>query len=108
MLFVPKQAARPLPAIVTAHPGTTGFGTNKGPDGLYGSKTGRDERFVTIQRLIRGHRPDAPDIPFNHSWWGPLDDRGTSVGRLLSFDRYAFGRAVSQLMLGSGPRLPHL
>jgi len=31
--------------------------------------------------LIRGHAADAPDIPFNHPWWGPLEDRETYVGR---------------------------
>jgi cephalosporin-C deacetylase-like acetyl esterase len=81
MLSVPKGADKPLPAIVTAHPAARGFNVNKGPDGLYGSKSGGDERFVTIQPLIRGHKPDAPDVPFNHPWWGPLDDRDTYVAR---------------------------
>ncbi len=81
MLFVPKGGARPLPAIVTAHPGTTGFGVNKRPDGVYGSELRQDSRFVTIVPLIRGHAPDAPDIPFNHPWWGPLNDRDSYVAR---------------------------
>lgn len=81
MLFVPKAGARPLPAIVTAHPGTTGFGVNKRADGTYGSELRQDPRFVTIVPLIRGHAPDAPDVPFNHPWWGPLEDRDTYVAR---------------------------
>lgn len=81
MLFVPKGVTNPLPAIVTAHPGTQGFGVNRGPDGVYGSKLKQDKRFVTIVPLIRGHAPDAKDIPFNHPWWGPLEDRDTYVAR---------------------------
>ena len=81
MLFVPKGATNPLPAIVTAHPGTTGFGLNKRPDGVYGSEVKQDQRFVTIVPLIRGHAPDAKEIPFNHPWWGPLGDRDTYVAR---------------------------
>lgn len=81
MLFVPKDRPRPLPAIVTAHPGTTGFAVNRRPDGVYGSGLKHDARFVTIVPLIRGHAPDAPDIPFNHPWWGPLGDRDTYVAR---------------------------
>lgn len=81
MLFVPKEGARPMPAIVTAHPGITGFGINKKPDGTYGSDLKHDPRFVTIVPLIRGHAPDAPDIPFNHPWWGPLDGRDTYAAR---------------------------
>jgi len=81
MLFVPKAPAKPLPAIVTAHPGTTGFGVNKRPDGTYGSEHVQDPRFVTIVPLIRGHAPDAKDIPFNHPWWGPLGDRDTYAAR---------------------------
>lgn len=81
MLFVPKNVTRPAPVIVTAHPGTTGFGVNKRPDGVYGSELRQDPRFVTIVPLIRGHAPDAKDIPFNHPWWGPLEDRDTYVAR---------------------------
>ncbi len=81
MLFVPREGIRPLPAIVTAHPGTKGFGLNKGADGVYGSKLKHDPRFVTIVPLIRGHEPDADNIPFNHPWWGPLGDRDTYVAR---------------------------
>lgn|GEM_PF-1996764 len=81
MLYVPKDRAKPLPAVVTAHPGSRGFAVNKGPDGLYGSRPPGDPRFVTIQPLLRGHAPDAPDIPFNDPWWGPLEDRDTYVAR---------------------------
>jgi len=81
MLFVPKVLPRPAPAIVTAHPGTTGFGISKRPDGVYGSEVKQDPRFVTIVPLIRGHAPDAKDIPFNQPWWGPLNDRDTYVAR---------------------------
>jgi cephalosporin-C deacetylase-like acetyl esterase len=81
MLFVPKGEAGPFPAIVTSHPGTRGYGINRGPDGLFGSRVGHDLRYVTIVPLIRGHRPDAADVPFNHPWWGPLDDRDTYVAR---------------------------
>ena len=81
MLFVPKGATNPLPAIVTAHPGTTGFNLTKRPDGVYGSEVKQDVRFVTIVPLIRGHAPDATEIPFNHPWWGPLGDRDTYVAR---------------------------
>ena len=81
MLFVPKGATNPLPAIVTAHPGTTGFNLNKRPDGVYGSEVKQDPRFVTIVPLVRGFAPDARDIPFNNPWWGPLEDRETYVAR---------------------------
>lgn len=81
MLFIPKGIATPAPAIVTAHPGTTGFGVTKRPDGLYGSEIRQDKRFVTIVPLIRGHAPDAAGIPFNPPWWGPLGDRDTYVAR---------------------------
>ena len=81
MLFVPRNARRPLPAIVTAHPGTTGFGVAKRLDGTYGSELRQDPRFVTLVPLIRGHAPDARDIPFNHPWWGPLDARDTYAAR---------------------------
>jgi cephalosporin-C deacetylase len=81
MLFVPKGRTRPLPAMVTAHPGTKGFGVDKRSDGVYGSKLKQDPRFVTIVPLIRGHAPDAQDIPFNQPWWGPLDARDTYAAR---------------------------
>jgi len=81
MMFVPKAGTRPLPAIVSAHPGATGFGVQKRPDGLYGSELRQDPRFVTIVPLIRGHAPDAKDIPFNHPWWGPLDSRDAYAAR---------------------------
>jgi len=81
MLFVPRNARKPLPAIVTAHPGTTGFGVDKRPDGTYGSELRQDPRFVTLVPLIRGHAPDAKDIPFNPPWWGPLNARDTYVAR---------------------------
>ncbi len=81
MMFVPKDARKPLPAIVTAHPGITGFGVNRRPDGVYGSELKQDPRFVTIIPLIRGHAPDEKDIPFNHPWWGPLGDRDNYVAR---------------------------
>jgi cephalosporin-C deacetylase-like acetyl esterase len=81
LFYVPREGPRPLPAIVTAHPGITGFGQLKRPDGTYGSEVKQDPRFVTIVPLIRGHAPDAPDIPFNHPWWGPLDSRDAYVAR---------------------------
>ena len=81
LLYVPKNAKLPLPAIITAHPGTTGFNLNKRPDGVYGSKITFDPRFVVIAPLIRGHKPDAADIPFNNPWWGPLDNRDDYVAR---------------------------
>ena len=81
MLYVPKGAARPLPAVVTAHPGTKGWGIRKEAEGRYGSKIRADRRFVTLVPLIRGHKPDAPDIPFNHPWWGQLDRRDDYAAR---------------------------
>lgn len=81
LLYVPRKRNGPLPAMVTAHPGTRGWGLNKGPDGVFGSKVKQDPRFVTIVPLIRGHAPDATDISFNHPWWGPLEDRDTYVAR---------------------------
>jgi len=81
LLYVPAGRERPLPAIVSAHPGTVGWGINRGPDGVYGSRIGRDDRFVTIVPLVRGYRPDADDVPFNHPWWGPLEDRDRYVAR---------------------------
>ncbi len=81
MLYVPREGERPLPAIVSSHPGTRGFGINRGPDGVFGSNLRQDKRFVTITPLIRGHEIDAPDVPFNHPWWGPIKDRDTYVAR---------------------------
>lgn len=81
LLRVPANVEKPLPAIVTAHPGAKGWGVNKGPDGVYGSKIKAAPGFVTIQPLIRGHAPDAEDIPFNHPWWGPLESRDAYVAR---------------------------
>ncbi len=81
MMFVPKAGARPLPVIISAHPGTTGFGVNKRADGTFGSELRQDPRFVTIVPLIRGHAPDAKDIPFNQPWWGPLESRDAYAAR---------------------------
>lgn len=81
MLFVPKDAPRPLPALVTAHPNITGFDIAKRADGTYGAELKHDPRFITIVPLIRGHAPDAPHIPFNHPWWGPLDSRDKYAAR---------------------------
>ena len=80
-LYVPREGERPLPARVTAHPGSRGFGVNHAPDGVYGSELKIDLRFVTIQPLIRGHAPDADGIPFNQPWWGPLDSRDEYAAR---------------------------
>jgi cephalosporin-C deacetylase len=81
LLYIPKAADKPLPVVITAHPGTLGFGVNHRPDGVYGSKVKADPRFVTIVPLIRGHLPDAKDVPFNQPWWGPLDSRETHAAR---------------------------
>lgn len=82
MLFVPKKRFGPLPAVVTAHPGIKGFRINKGADGVYGSKEyQKNSDAVTIIPLIRGHEPDASDIPFNQPWWGPLDSRDDFCAR---------------------------
>lgn len=80
MMFVPKDRKGPLPAFVTAHPGTTGYDLKKESSGLYGSKVREDLRFVTIVPLIRGYKPDEPN-PFNAPWWGPLDSRDDYVAR---------------------------
>jgi hypothetical protein len=81
VMYVPRDAPRPLPVMVTAHPGIRGFGINKGPDGLFGSQFRPDSRFLTIVPLIRGHRPDAEDIPFSPPWWGPMESREEYVAR---------------------------
>lgn len=81
MMYVPREGERPLPAIVTGHPGIRGFNINKGKDGVFGSDIREDKRFVTIIPLIRGHAIDAPDVPFNNPWWGPIEDRDTYVAR---------------------------
>lgn len=82
MLFVPKERSGPLPAVVTSHPGITGFRINKGPDGVYGSKEfKKNSGFVTITPLIRGYKPDDPDIPFNKQWWGDLESRDNYCAR---------------------------
>ncbi len=80
-LYVPKKAEKPLPVYITAHPGTRGFGVNHAPDGVFGSKIKADDRFVTIVPLIRGHEPDAKDVPFNQPWWGPLESRDEYAAR---------------------------
>ena len=81
LLYIPKKAAKPLPVLITAHPGTLGFGINHRPDGVYGSQVKCDPRFVTIVPLIRGYEPDAKDIPFNQPWWGPLESREVHAAR---------------------------
>ncbi len=80
-LYIPKHTPGPLPVIVCAHPGIKGFGVNHRADGVYGSEVTADPRFVTIVPLIRGHHPDADDIPFNPPWWGPVDNRDRYVAR---------------------------
>jgi cephalosporin-C deacetylase-like acetyl esterase len=80
-LYIPKKATKPLPVFIGAHPGVLGFGANHRADGVYGSKVKNDPRFVTIVPLIRGHLPDATDIPFNQPWWGPLDSRENHAAR---------------------------
>ena len=80
-VYIPKKAAKPLPVFIGAHPGVLGFGANHRADGVYGSEVKQDPRFVTIYPLIRGHLPDAKDIPFNQPWWGPLDSRETHAAR---------------------------
>ena len=81
MLFVPKGLKLPAAAVVTAHPAATGYGVNRRADGVYGSEIKQRTNVVTIVPLIRGHAPDAADIPFNHPWWGPLEQRDTFVAR---------------------------
>jgi cephalosporin-C deacetylase len=81
ILYVPREGHRPFPAVMTAHPGIKGFSINRGPDGIFGSQIHLDPRVVTIVPLIRGHAPDAPDIPFNHPWWGPMENRDDYVAR---------------------------
>jgi cephalosporin-C deacetylase-like acetyl esterase len=80
-VYIPKSAKSPLPVMITAHPGTLGFGANHRADGTFGSQVNLDPRFVTIVPLIRGFEPDANDIPFNDPWWGPLDNRDDYVAR---------------------------
>jgi len=81
LMFEPADRDGPLPAIVGAHPGGRGWGANRGPDGMFGAEIEKDPRFLTITPLIRGHAPDAEDIPFNHPWWGPMGERDDYVAR---------------------------
>jgi cephalosporin-C deacetylase len=76
-----KEAELPLPVKIGTHPGTSGFGIKKTKEGLYGSKIKADKRFLSITPLIRGHKPDADDIPFNHPWWGDIVERDEYVAR---------------------------
>jgi cephalosporin-C deacetylase-like acetyl esterase len=80
-VFIPKTTPKPLPVAISAHPGALGFGANHRADGVYGSQVKHDPRFVTILPLIRGHEPDAENIPFNQPWWGPLDRRDDYAAR---------------------------
>jgi len=80
-LYIPKKAEKPLPVMIGAHPNTQGFAAKHKSDGVYGSKVKCDPRFVSIFPLIRGHEPDAEDVPFNQPWWGPLDSRDDYVAR---------------------------
>ncbi|MBF0244372.1 MAG: acetylxylan esterase [Planctomycetes bacterium] len=94
MMFVPKNQPRPLPALVTAHPNIKGYGVSLESGESYGTRVSCDTRFVTLVPLIRGHAPDALDIPMTHRWWGPLNSREDFVGR----DWYcALARAVDYL-----------
>lgn len=81
LMRVPKGVERPLPVVLASHPGGRGWGINRGPDGVYGSKINADPRFVTLSPLVRGFEPDDPAIPFNHPWWGGLENRDNYVAR---------------------------
>lgn len=80
MLFLPRDTPRPVPVVLSAHPNIRGWGIDKAA-GAYGSNVRRDVRFAWFIPLIRGHRPDAQDVPFNHPWWGPMDARESYEGR---------------------------
>ncbi len=80
MLFLPRDTPRPVPVVLSAHPNTRGWGIDSSAD-VYGSAIRLDKRFAWFVPLIRGHRPDAQDVPFNHPWWGPMETRETYEGR---------------------------
>ena len=80
-MYIHKDAKTPLPVMIGTHPSSAGFGLKKNKQGVYGSKIKADKRFVTFKPLIRGHEPDAKDIPFNHPWWGPIVERDEYVAR---------------------------
>ena len=81
MMKIHKDAELPLPVIIGTHPSTSGFGLKKNKKGIYGSKIKADPRFLTFTPLIRGHKPDAEDIPFNRPWWGDMVERDEYVAR---------------------------
>ena len=80
-MYIHKEAERPLPVKIGTHPSSAGFGLKKNKKGVYGSKIKADERFLTFKPLIRGHKPDAKDIPFNRPWWGDIVPRDEYVAR---------------------------
>ena len=80
-MYIHKDAKLPLPVMIGTHPSTSGFGLNKKKEGIYGSKIKADPRFLTFKPLIRGHEPDAKDIPFNRPWWGDIVERDEYVAR---------------------------
>lgn len=80
-MYIHKDAETPLPVMIGTHPSSAGFGLKKTKKGVYGSKIKADKRFITFKPLIRGHEPDANNIPFNHPWWGPIVKRDDYVAR---------------------------
>ncbi len=80
-LMIPKGAAGPLPARLTAHPNMTGYPVKK-KDGVYGSaEHERTGNFVGFFPFIRGFEPDQPDIPQHPQWWGDMSSRDDYVAR---------------------------
>ena len=80
-MYIHKDAKLPLPVMIGTHPGSSGFRLKKNKAGLYGSKVKADKRYLTLKPLIRGHKPDAKDIPFNRPWWGDIVERDDYVAR---------------------------
>ncbi|MFO7870329.1 MAG: acetylxylan esterase [Kiritimatiellia bacterium] len=94
MIFHPSKTDGNLPVIITAHPNIRGWNM---AGRIHGSKVDIDRRFAWFVPLIRGHRPDEADIPFNHPWWGPMENRETYEGRYW-FSTMARSREVLEAL----------
>jgi cephalosporin-C deacetylase-like acetyl esterase len=83
-LYVPKSPAgrpgpKPLPVIVSSHPGTTDYDIRKDSKGLYGAKVAQDLRFVQITPFLRNKPGEDPG--FNLPWWGSVTSRDDYIAR---------------------------
>jgi Acetyl esterase (deacetylase) len=52
-----------------------------GPGWRAGLRTAGGPEICHFSPLIRGHAVDAPEVPFNHPWWGPIRSKESYAAR---------------------------